>query len=236
MLLLLALACAPKTNENIVVTGTLLDQDDENGAPVSGASVRSINLYTEVVDGAQTDGQGAFSLQAPAIDTFFISSAAEGHVPTSVVVQAGTDDVAAPDGSVWIRRSEDHAAAMAPFAGCPGADQPGGVIEGEVRVYLGETVESGDSHPLVTTARAYAEGADGALRAACTLNDEGIYDGASDETGQTGRFAIFGLAEGIAALQISYMIEDTLQVDQVHSVYVRADGVAPMYPAWVPLP
>lgn len=236
MLLLLALACAPKANENITVTGTLVDANDADGAAVAGASLRTINLYTEVVDGVTTADDGGFSLQAPAFDTFFFVAAAEGHVPTSVIAQGGTDDAKARDGAVWIRAIEDHEAALAPFTDCPGADAAGGVIEGEIRVYLGETVQSADTHPLVTTARAYAEGPDGAIRSGCYLNDDGVYDGLSEQTGATGRFAIFGLTEGIAALQLSYTVEDTLQVDQLHSVYVRADGVAPLYPAWVPLP
>lgn len=236
MLLIFLLACQPKLNEEVVVSGEVYAGRAEGSAPLGGAALRTHNLYTEEVDRTEADAQGRFEILAPPIDQFFFTIEAEGFVPTSLSAAVGTTDTTAPTGAVWARSLADHEAALAPFAACPGADAPGGVIEGEVRVYLGDTVQGADELPLVTTASLFAEDTNGRIAAPCLLDDEGLYDPEAMVTGQTGRFAMFGLSPGIAALRLSYTIDDVPVPEQYTKVMVPEGGVAPLYPAWAELP
>ena len=236
MLLLILLACQPKLNEDVLISGEVYAGRAEGSDTLPGAVLRTTNLYTEQVDRTTADAAGRFEILAPPIDTFFFTVTAEGYLPTSVAAAVGTSDTEAPEGAVWARSAADHAAVMADFSSCPGADAAGGVIEGEVRVYLGNTVQGADELPLVTTAALFAEDPNGRIASACYLNDEGVYDGAAVLTGATGRFAMFGLAPGIASVRLSYSIDGTAVPEQYSSVLVPENGVAPLYPVWAELP
>ncbi len=236
MLLFLVLACQPKLNEDVVVSGEVYAGRVDGSDLLGGASLRTHDLFNEQVDQTRADAQGRFEILAPPIDLFFFTVEAEGFVPTSLSANVGTSDTAAPKGAVWARSLADHEAALAPFAGCPGFDAAGGVIEGEVRVYLGETVQEGDELPLITTATVFAEDPNGRIAAPCLLDDDGLYDPDTLVTGQTGRFAMFGLAPGIAALRIAYTIDGAEVPEQYTNVMVPENGVAPLYPAWATLP
>lgn len=132
----------------------------------------------------------------------------------------------------------DIDALRAEFEGCPGVDDAGGIVFGEVRV-IGITDPVTDEEPLVTTAEASMVGVSDQEFAACYLNDAGdAYDPDALVTGETGRFAIFGVPAGLWTLSVSYSAFVESNVETFSQVFVpEADvAVVPREPVWVEFP
>ena len=55
----------------------------------------------------------------------------------------------------------------------------------------------------------------------------------SDETGETGRYAIFSPPTGVTELSFTISV-DGEQISYPYSVYVPENGVVPMFPTLVP--
>jgi hypothetical protein len=124
----------------------------------------------------------------------------------------------------------DLDAVRATFDGCDGAAGPGGVIEGEARLYI--PGNDADTLPLVTTATVTVFDATGNEHAACYLDDDGTFDAGATVTGETGRFAVFGLDEGPVVVDIVYDTGET-EPEVAYWRWVSDGGVVPMHPAWV---
>ena len=57
----------------------------------------------------------------------------------------------------------------------------------------------------------------------------------SSETGDSGRFAVFGLPEGPHLLEITVEFDDENSETFPYLVYVPEEGNVPMYPAFITL-
>lgn len=209
-----------------------------------------------------TDSAGTFEVATPAAAPFFLELSGPEHVSTTFTGLAPIVDFEAAEGALWVRTPAQLEALRAEFAGtCPTASEEGAVIEGRVRLYISGTPL--DELPIVTTARITAYDALGRSWSACYLPDEdegedpgdtgspgdtggtdtgaGSDTGAAGEeltptrTGSTGRYAIFGLAEGPTTVTYTYQAGE-LTYDEVKLFRLPAAGVAPTWPALLPLP
>jgi hypothetical protein len=225
--------CPPKAITNVQLSGTIFDGPDSIDG-VAGANVEVLTVDGSLFDATTTDAQGRFSLAVPAAQPLFlIVGDTDVHVPTSFTVNIGTVDAQAPVGSLWARRASVLEEVQANFTGCGLADAAPTTVEGDVRLYLGDVNES-DELPVVTTAKIFGDDGGGSLLGACYLDDAGNSDPAMGETGETGRYGIFGLTSGVVTLTVTYDNDDVgASIDLL--IYVPEGGTVPLYPTLVPI-
>ncbi len=227
MILILLMACEPLPT-TVALSGTVLDAPDGEGSPVAGASVVTFDDALETVGEAVTDAAGAFEVDVPAGYAFFLHVDADARVPTAFSGTAGLTDFGAGDGYPW---SADQAwvdAQRADFAGCGTAGDAGAIVAGEARVPLA----GGASTPLVPDVTVEAIGADGVTRVACYLpvDDAGT---AGVETGESGRFAVFGLPAGPALVSLNWTLDSGAYTITDYRFVLPEGGVVPLFPAYV---
>jgi hypothetical protein len=229
--LLLACTSLPET---VTLTGTLLDAPSAEASTVGSATISILDLDLLTVASASTDADGAFSVMVPASATFFLHAEAEGHTTTSHTGFSGFTDIAANDGDLWVRPTDELDTIRAEFAGCEGADGEGAIVEGVVRLWIpGDNPL--DSLPLVTTATVTVVEANGVTHMACYLDADGVFDGTATATGDTGRFALFGLSSGGITVEVSYTAEGTVQDQSLYWAHLPEGGTFPLQPALVEL-
>ena len=78
--------------------------------------------------------------------------------------------------------------------------------------------------------------ADGASHTPCYLDNQGISLAEGAVTGDTGRFAFFGLPPGLATFTSAYTLNDISYDGEPYDLLLPAEGIAPLYPAWVDAP
>jgi len=236
--LLLMTACDEPV-QFVTLSGTVFDDRYETADPVPGAEVHTVGLDGGEVDRVTADENGWFEATIPAGTAFFVGVDAEGFVPTGFSGQSALSDYQVSDGLVWLRSEEDKAELEGQFAGCPGNDEDGGIVEGWVGVALPVT-DTTYRVDLVTTAWVTAYAADGTAYETCYLADDNtdpVYDPDAELTGITGRFTILGSPTGLMTLEAGYWIsqEDDYYMEPVYYViYVPPGGIAPFYPLYVP--
>ena len=87
---------------------------------------------------------------------------------------------------------------------------------------------------MVTTAWSRLEDVNGNAFDACYLTDKGdVYDPLSLQTGVTGKFAFFGLEEGLYTFTIGYTMLNFEVYEVSWQLYAPKNGIAPRLPIWV---
>lgn len=220
--------------EEVELSGTLLDGQD--GLGLEGADIAVHSPDGQSYGSGTTGTGGAFAVTVPASSSFFLTFDGGGDtVPTSFTGLAGAEDLSADEGVLFVRDQADVDALRAEFAACPTAQDEGGVVEGVVRTWLDVDAEP-EELPVVHTAWVTVWDGDDDSWEACYLDDEGNSLPDGELTGNTGRFAVFGLPEGPHSVEVSFWFSDEVSLTNWNIVRVPADGVVPMYPAWVELP
>ena len=218
-----------------LISGEVTDARD-GGAPVSGADVTLRDMNGERYSEATTDSDGRFEAAMPPQQLFFMVADAEGFVPTSFAGLSAAAPLEIIEGEVWLRNSSDLESIRATFDGCaPPTLGEGGIIEGEVRLYVLAGQES-ETLPLVTTATVTAFTADGVAISGCYLDDEGVSAPESGVTGETGRFALFNIPAGTISINISYDYGGAEPQEDWYVMYAPEGGVVPIYPALSSMP
>lgn len=229
MILLLA-ACLPDVGV-VTMYGIVHDAPNSEGNLVEAATVETRDYDGEVVGTAQTDFAGNFAVDVPEGVDFFVEVRKDGHVPTHFSGLAGVYDFDAGAGYPWVAPTAWVDGVREDFANCPTVDLPGGVVTGEVRLYISNIDPSGA--PLIETGEVsvYTTASDEILWA-CYLDDEGNSIADGTQTGATGRFAVFGIPAGLMAVEVLYTDPTGDRVSS-HPQYIVAEGgLVPMYPAW----
>ena len=234
-ILMLIIGCVDPLITEVNLGGTLTESRGSDATPVESGTVATISLWGDEYDCASTDEQGVFSVQAPASSSFFVQTQSPGRVATTFTGWSGIDDQDLEPGVLWVRGQDELDAIQTEFNGCDRTVDEGASIEGEIRVYL-PVEDSVDTLPLITTASVTFEDEDGNVTEACYLDDKGLGDPSADVTGETGRFALFGLNAGIGLLTVSYAVTDDLEQVSEYLVLLPENGTAPMYPLLVDLP
>ena len=162
-MILLMLACDAGIPDRVLMSGIVYDDRHDNAEPLSEATVSTLGPeYGEVVGSAVTDGRGWFEVEVIAGAPVYVTVESESSVPTGFSGMADIADFELEDGTAWARDEGDLGEIEAEFEGCPGLGQPGGVIEGEVRVHMpGYEVEGGE-WPVAPTAHVVAYDSSGA--------------------------------------------------------------------------
>lgn len=221
--------------ETVSISGQVID-DRSDGAPVSGAAVTVWDIAGATFDTATTGDDGVFSSTVPMQQMFFLELEGEGFANTAYAGLSALQDLQITDGELWMRTADDLEAIRAEFDGCaPDELGVGGVIEGEVRLYVLEGQDP-DELPYVTTATVTAYTADGTVSVGCYLDDKGVSDPSMSVTGQTGRFALFNVPSGPMSVLVSYTYGGSSPHEDWHTVYVPEGGVVPLYPALATMP
>lgn len=193
-----------------------------------------------------TDASGRFATVGPGGQTVFATVDGEGLATSSFTGITG-----APNTGPLVVALDEHQDSplygvlltevdelRATFAGCPGADGDGGLVFGEVRV-IGITDPVTDEEPLVRTAVVSVLGEAEQEFQACYLDDAGeVYDPAAGVTGDSGRFAIFGVPTGLWTLSVSFSAFVDSDVETFSQLFVPDADVAvvPREPSWVEFP
>ena len=233
-MILLLLACTKDASQVAVRTTIGSDRDEDPTGVVAGAEVDVYAASTEAFSHATADDDGAITLELPFGSASFLVVHGDGHAPTSFSLGRFYEDSSLPDATIWLR-SESAVAALEDEFGpsCPNmANTEGVLLEGEVRLFLdGQDLET---LPLVTTASVTAFDQDGVTYLGCYLDDAGKPSTDATQTGQTGRFAVFGAEAGTLFVEVTYEFVDGVQEPPIgYYVVAEAGGVAPFYPALV---
>lgn len=225
-------ACPPKPITEVVLRGRIHD-GPESIDGVAGGTIEVRTVDGAIFSSATADAAGDFSIEAPPAQPVFLVTNGADHVATSFTVNVGSLDVDVPDNAVWARRASVLAEVQADFTGCGTADSATSTVEGLVRLYLGDVAED-DQLPVVSTARILGDDGSGVLRTACYLDADGDSDPTASETGETGRYGLFGLDPGPAVLTVEYDAEGTAISTEL-LLYVPEGGTVPLYPTLVPI-
>ncbi len=219
--------------EEVTLTGTLLDE--RNGGTLGGATMTVSTPLNEPWSEGSTADDGSFSIGVPASSAFFVVFDDADHVPTSFTGIAGSSDVSAEEGTLYMRAPWEIDELRADFSACPRVDEPGPIIEGEVRPYLGVDAAP-EELPTITTAWITVYDADDNATSACYLDDDGNSLPDGTRTGNTGRFAVFGAPEGPVSIEVAYDFTPDVALSTWYIALTPTDGIVPMYPAWVEVP
>ena len=232
-MLVLLMACLPTST---TMTGAVMDAQT-NGAPVPDTAVTIRSPTGNQWDAAVADTSGAFEVTLPIHSIFYFSAAADGFTTTVFTGVTDESPVEVPDGTLWMRTPAVLDTLIEEFGDCGAEDSAsgGGIIEGEIRMQVVESEEA-ESLPLVTTASVLAYDESGVAYPGCYLDDEGVASADASWTGETGRFAIFGVPTGVISLQIRYDYGGPDEQEDWYPLYMPDDGTIPMWPALVSMP
>jgi len=205
--------------------------------PEAEAGLAGAELLVYDSEGAQgaqvvADSAGRFSVEVPKGLGVHMAVQADEVVPTTFYGETGFQDAFfVADGELFGVSDAYLADWEGMFAGCPGLGDAGGVLFGEMRVLELTSSTTGVS-PLVTTGFVWIEQGDTRIDA-CYLDDLMVYDSSADRTGESGRFAIFGIPDGAWEVGIAYNPYSGRAVVSGHQLWVQGTAVAPLLPAWV---
>jgi len=234
LILILSLLACNNIPDVVTVTGEVYDSPADDSQTVAGVEVTFFDGAMEVVDQFVTSDSGAFSAIGRSGSPLYVSMKAEGFMATAISGSLGFEDYDVPDGDLWLRSNEDHSVVVEEFDGCENMSDGDGAVEGEILMAV--PGEGGSYKAWVETAWVTAVTADGVEHRACYLDDDGVFDPEATMTGQTGRFAVWGVS-GPVMLMVGYSISDQPYWSGNFYIYVPEDGVAPLYDAlWLPTP
>jgi hypothetical protein len=232
-MILILTACLPTST---TMTGAVMDAQTD-GAPVPDAEITIRSPTGNQWDAAVADTTGTFEVTLPIHSIFYFSAAAEGFTTTVFTGVTDESPVEVPDGTLWMRSPDEIEALIQDFGDCGVEDSAngGGTIEGEIRMQVVENSAT-DSLPLVTTAAVLAYDESGVAYPGCYFDDDGVASADSSRTGETGRFAIFGVPSGIISLQIRYDYGGIDEQEDWYPLYMPDNGTIPMWPTLVSMP
>lgn len=233
MSLLLMIACEglPTT---VSMWGTVQNAPRNEGTPVEGAVVAILGPDLEpYAESAATDAEGAFTVDVPAGQTYYVNVTGAGFLPTGFSGNAGTADFYSGDGYPWLASSAFLETLRADFSSCPTAQAEGAVVTGEARLFF--AVEDYDELPVEPTSTVTVTGSDAVPLTTCYLDDGGLSSADATQTGTSGRFAVFGVPEGPLLAETTWTPAEGTAPVAVYGYFVAEGGIIPMYPALVEL-
>ncbi len=222
--------CLPTMSASI--TGTI---EDSSGSPISDPLIEirawDGTLLTEVTG----ESNGTFTVDLPPFQEFFVIASKEGYPKTSFTGYSGEGQYPVPSGTLWLRSENEVETALRDYEECFSTEYFSGfgVIEGLAKLYI--SGENTDNLPEITTATAHISineesGIEGCYLPQISEDGETV---SSTVTGDSGRYAIFGIEEGPHELVISVEVDGS-SFDYPYLVYVTEGGITPMIPTLIP--
>ncbi len=235
---LVLLGCIP-SGDVVVMTGTVYNVPNAAGSVVNGATVRTLNGDGQAVDEVQTDADGAFGVNVPEGEGFYVQTEGpegEGYVPTAFSGDAGLNDFDAGIGFPWVASPEWFASLKEDWVDCPGAAEAGepgsGIaIVGEIRMWI--NVTDIDLMPIQQGTVVRVTPAQGEEKEACYHDAAGLYDPAATGTGEDGYYAVFGVDAGGIAVSVEYDDTDLNRRVVVYRYLAVDASLVPIYPTFV---
>ena len=238
-MLLSLVGCKANGFELILLSGRVVDAPTETAQPIADASLASFDINNLQIGSATSNEAGEFAIDLESGQAFFLTVEAEGHTSTAFSGLAGLSSWSLEEGDVWMPLPEELTALREEFSGCSRAAMDGAIVAGTVRIYI--PGNEAEDLPLVTTATATAWTPEGASISGCYLDDDGASFEDGELSGQTGRFAIFGINPGPISIELSYDVPDESgTVVATYSTWkyliLPEEGYGPLDPAYVELP
>ena len=216
--------------------------------PLAGAQVAIVDPANgRAIDEAITGPDGTFGLDSKGGLGVALEIRADGYATT--VFHGNTPirgEVIIEDRTMYGVTLDELAAERALFAGCEGADQQGAVVFGQVRFFNLVDEQTGESQITqegrVDVVDRDGEGERTELWPGCYLDNEGVvYDSTAEFTGQSGRFAVFDVAEGLHTVDLRWQFQpdEWIFSDPSPPAWVPEGDeeiAVPMFPAWVEFP
>jgi hypothetical protein len=172
---------------------------------------------------ATTRADGLFEVEVGAGQDFYLVLTGESHAPTSFSGLSGFVDFVAGYGVPWIATDAFLETLSTDFAACPTATSSGGIVYGEVRLYL-DGIAAWELPPAAD-AKISVTGSDGESVVVCFLDDEGGSLESGVSVGATGRFAAFGLPQGPLLVEVKYPEADgSDEVAQYRGLIAESTG------------
>lgn len=231
---LLVMAGCINVPESVKLSGTVFDDAYGEGSPVAGVTVTARGGDFQVYSEAVTAEDGTFSMGIASVQALFLELSGEGWAPTLFSGEAGLYDMEVTDGTLWVRSEDVPASLTDTFGSCAAVAGEGGVVEGEVRVFL-DGLDLANM-PLVETARVRLLDEAGLIHDACYLDVDATADADATVTGPLGRFGIFGVPEGYSVVEVTYgsaVEEEVPSWAWYYPIYMVEGGLSPFYPMLV---
>jgi hypothetical protein len=233
-LILLLTACAPE--EVISLYGTLLDSPDADAIPLAGAELSVLEDQGQPYASAVTSQDGSFQVDAPGGQNIFVEVRGDGLVPASFTGIAGLGDLQeVEEGRIFGYSRAEYDQWNAAFAGCPGLEDEGSAVLGDIRLYGFIDPETGEE-PIIISGYAQVTSADDTQYDACYLDDDGLaYDPERNYTGLSGRYTIAGVPAGVHTLIVGYEGAGGVTGEHEYFLWLPESGISPRFPSYVEL-
>lgn len=214
------IACIAEPSASLSAQAT-----DSLGNAIPNAQIDIIDLDAQLFSTSYADDNGYFKSTLPPLQTFFAVLSHPDFMSTAHTGFAGEGE-SALESTLLMENPVDFAYRQEEYSNCA---TEGGYIEGEVRIAIPEQEIS--DLPIVTTARATAFDLNYASTPACyqTQEEESTF------TGETGRYLISDLHEGVHEVLITVQYDEQTQKDFYYLVFVPQNGFAPLLPTLIPL-
>ena len=229
LILLTTTGCLPTMSASILAI-----IEDSSGNPIAEPNIEIRSWDGTLVSEITGASDGSFTADLPPFQEFFVVASKEGYPPASFTGYSGEGAYSVPSGTLWLRTESEVDTALADFGDCYSPEgSSGGVIEGLAKLFIsGELL---DNLPTITTATAEVTltedtGIDGCYTP--ELSDDGAVI-PSENTGDSGRYAVFNVDEGAHELVVTLDVEGSTY-EYPYLVYVPEDGVTPMIPTLIP--
>lgn len=219
-LLFLVLACIPEPSASLTAQAT-----DSLGNPITNAQIDILDVDAQHFSTSYSDDNGYFHSNLPPFQAFFAVLSHPNFMTTAHTGFAGEGE-SEVESTLFMENPLDFTARQADYYNC---SSEGGFIEGEVRIAIPDQEIS--ELPIVTKARATAFDRNYGSTPACyvAIEEAPLY------TGDTGRYLISNLAEGVHEVLITIQYDEQTQKDFYFLVYVPQNGFAPLIPTLIPL-
>jgi hypothetical protein len=219
-MILLFFACLPNPSATLATTIT-----DSSGLPVANVQIEIIDLNEQTYSSTITNSDGSFQAPLPPLQTFFAILSHPDFMTTTHTGIAGEGETELSN-TLIIQQQEEFQARQVEYTDCI---EEGGYIEGEVRIAIPD--QEIETLPIVTAARATAFDLDYQATPSCYVDPTTE----PPQTGETGRYLIPNLPEGVHEVLLTVQYDAQTQREFYYLVYVPKDGIAPIFPTLIPL-
>ena len=225
MTLLFLTACLPEMVSTLTASIT-----NTSEVPIADARVLIRDQYGMEYGRVTADANGYFTADLPAYASFFLIISADNYETSSFAGYSGEGDNSAPNGTLFLRTETEITANNAEFDGCSVGDPQ---LDGEIRMYIPGQEYS--DMPLVTSATVAVYDANEVATDGCYLptTDEETDEVSSIQTGETGRFLVPNLDQGLHRMEVTVDYGDGTDETFPYYVYVPSEGNVPLYPTLV---
>ena len=229
--LYVACVCFPVGCISLSATDITAVVQDSHGSNVPYTSIDIRTRTGTLIETVESDETGAFSFSIPSYQYFFLVPQADGFVTSSFTGFSGEGNYTVPNGTIWLRTEEERQQDNEWFGDCASATNH---IDGIALLDIPEQPIA--TLPTITTASVTAVDKEDTEHKGCyvpTIEEETGEVISSEFTGDSGRFGIFDLEEGVYTVAITLHIDEDEYV-YPYLVFVPENGTVPMYPTLIP--